>query len=165
MRVNGNTNVNKFSCVIDGYSKPDTLSIHSICKDGTVTMSGSIGLPVASFDCRNSVMTSDLRKTLKAKDYPKLSIHFVSLRQYPAFVSGKEVTCGTVTIELAGVSRKFAINYRVSKDGQEVISLAGSQIIRFSDFGLTPPRKMGGMIKANDQLEVEFFLFFKKIGA
>ncbi|HJT73683.1 MAG TPA: hypothetical protein VJ720_06685, partial [Chitinophaga sp.] len=43
LRVNGNTNVNKFSCVIDGYTNPDTLKLCE--KNGTVFLSGTIGLP------------------------------------------------------------------------------------------------------------------------
>jgi len=162
LRVNGSTNMNKFSCTIRDYTNPDTLTIQRSCgKNATVSLSGSIGLPVADFNCLSNVMTNDLRKTLKVKEHPRLTITFVSLKQYPALSSRQEATAGTVTIELAGTTKKFEINYHISRDDQQVIHLTGNQQIKFTDFNLTPPRKLGGMIRANDLLEVEFNLFLK----
>lgn len=162
LRVNGSTNMNKFSCSIRDYTNPDTLTLQKSCgKNATVALSGSLGLPVADFNCLSNVMTNDLRKTLKAKEHPRLTITFVSLKQYPVLSSRQEVTCGMVNIELAGASKKFEINYRISRDEQQVIHLTGNQQIKFTDFNLTPPRKLGGMIRANDLLEVEFDLYLK----
>lgn len=146
LRVNGNTNINKFSCAIERYTSPDTVELCD--KSGKVSLSGTIRLPVSGFDCLSSTMNNDLRKTLKAKEFPLLSIRFLG---------------GKVNIELAGVSRNFDMNYLISRDNPQALRMTGRQIIRFSDFNLTPPRKMGGMIRANDQLEVEFHLCFRKL--
>jgi len=162
LRVSGSTNMNKFSCSIQDYTNPDTLTFQRSCgKNTMVALSGSIGLPVADFNCLSNVMTNDLRKTLKVKEYPRLTITFVSLKQYPTVSSHQEATCGIVNIELAGVSKKFEINYHISRDEQQVIHLTGNQQIKFTDFNLTPPRKLGGIIRANDLLDVEFNLYLK----
>jgi hypothetical protein len=44
-----------------------------------------------------------------------------------------------------------------------VIHLIGNQTILFTAFGLTPPRKLAGIIKADDKLNVEFYINFKLI--
>jgi hypothetical protein len=70
---------------------------------------------------------------------------------------------GLVDIEIAGVNKRFEINYLMSKDEENVIHLLGSRDLNFSDFKLIPPRKLGGMIQTKDLLTVEFHLKMKTI--
>lgn len=163
VKVDGSTNVNKFSCSISGYSNPDTLTCQSSSKDKPVAMTGLLTLPVASFDCMSAMMTNDLRKTLKAKQFPTLNISFVSLEKYPSLQTATESITGVVIIELSGVSKRVEVNYTIFMDGQKTIHLVGQQCIHFSDFRLTPPRKLGGMIRADDKLDVTFHINFKMV--
>lgn len=162
VKVNGSTNVNKFSCSINGYPNADTLLFNNNAAM-PLAMAGTLSLSVNSFDCQNAMMTSDLRKTLKAKEYPALRISFVSLEKYPALNAGQEHIKGIVNIELAGAVKRTEVQYVISADQQKTIHLIGTQTIRFSDFNLTPPRKLGGMIKANNELDVEFRMNFRLI--
>ncbi|HEY0175532.1 MAG TPA: YceI family protein [Pedobacter sp.] len=165
VRVNGSSNVNKFSCSIPEYSGPDTLICYKNGINNTpVTLCGRLILPVIGFDCQNKMMTSDLRKTLKAKEFPNFSITFISLEKYPVLRAGQENITGIVSIELAGVSKKIEINYKISMDEQKVIHLTGNQSVLFSDFNLVPPKKLGGMIRTNNRLDVTFNMSFRVIG-
>lgn len=161
LMVNGSTNVNKFSCEIPAYDQMDTLTV---TKNGKAAiLSGNIGLSVQSFDCHNSMMTRDLRKTLKQKEYPRLYIQFLSLSEIPELTTKAQTITGLVNIELAGTTKRFEINYQISTDAVKVIHLLGSKDVNFSDFNLIPPRKLGGMIRTNDQLTVTFHLKIKTI--
>jgi len=158
LKVDGSTNINNFSCIISNYNQPDTIWVtRSI--NSPVQLSGNIQLDVQKFDCHNPIMTADLRKTLKAKAHPKLTIRFVSLARYPG-EAGHNIK-GMVTIELAGTSKMFEVSYRVIAAESAGINLIGSRVIKFSDFNITPPRKLGGMIKTNNDLSVEFNLRMK----
>lgn len=159
--VNGSTNVNKFSCEIPELDQMDTLTVTRNGKG--VALSGNIDLNVQSFDCHNTMMTRDLRKTLKEKQYPKLNIQFLSLSEMPELSAKTQPITGLVNIQLAGITRQFEINYLISTDATKIIHLLGSKDINFSDFNLVPPRKLGGMIKTNDQLTVTFHLKIKTI--
>lgn len=164
LSVIGNTNVNNFNCDISNYANPDTIIIYknSIDKMG-VRMLGNINLDVGSFDCHHAVMTNDLRKTLKVKEFPKLGIKFLSLSKFPDLNIRQDILKGMVEIKLAGVIKRFEVSYKLSMDGNDIIHLVGNQDINFTDFGITPPRKVGGMIKTNNKLAVEFRLKFKTI--
>lgn len=161
--VNGSTNINKFSCEIPSCDQTDTLTIMKSKVDRAITLSGNIGLSIQSFDCHNSVMTRDLRKTLKEKQFPKLHIIFLSLSSFPDLSTKAQSITGVVNIELVGVTKRFDVNYQVSVDNEKVIHLLGSRDINFSDFNLVPPRKLGGLIKTNDKLSVTFHLKIKEI--
>lgn len=159
LRVNGSTNVNKFDCVISAYYKPDTITFFQNASSETIKMTGSMKLDIASFDCHNPMMTADLRKTLKAKEYPKLTIRFLSINKYPD--DNHQKIKGQVAIELAGVNKRFDIDYTLKKEGANALTLTGARVIKFSDFSIIPPRKLGGMIQTNDDLNIEFNLKMK----
>jgi hypothetical protein len=163
LSVNGSTNINKFSCDILAYDKTDTLTISKSNSDNEIVLSGSIGLDVKSFDCHNSIMTHDLRKTLKESQFPMLHIKFLSLNKLPDLTTHPELITGFVNIEIAGITKRFEVNYQITKDDQKVTHLLGSRDINFSDFNLIPPRKLGGMIKTKDKLSVDFHLNMKTI--
>lgn len=161
LSVNGSTNINKFSCEIPSCDQTDTLTL--VKGNNGYILTGNIGLKIESFDCHNKMMTRELRKTLKEKDFPKLYIRFLSLNEFSALSTEPKPITGWVNIELAGASKRFEINYQVSVDAQKVVCLLGTRDINFSDFNLQPPRKLGGMIKTNDRLSVEFHLKMKAI--
>lgn len=63
-----------------------------------------------------------------------------------------------VYIELAGVNKRFEVDYRYKPEGANSATLIGTRKINFSDFNLVPPRKIGGMIQTHNELNVEFNL-------
>lgn len=160
LKVNGSTNINKFSCIIPEYARPDTLLFYRK-KNEPLQLSGSLFLDVQNFDCHNPVMTSDLRKTLKAKIYPRIIIHFLNLSKYPDPDIKEGVLKGAVTIELAGTTKRFEVDYRYITLANGNLRLIGTKQVNFSDFNISPPRKLGGMIKTNNELIVEFLLTMK----
>jgi hypothetical protein len=107
------------------------------------------------------MMTSDLRKTLKAKVYPKLTIAFEDLSSYPDPARSGTAITGFVTIELAGAVKRFEVDYQYVMTGNNNLRLIGSKKVNFSDFNIDPPKRLGGMIKTNNELNVEFMLNIK----
>ena len=160
LHVNGSTNINNFSCIVSEDKPFDTLTC-LINKDATVTMNGDISLDILGFDCHNPLMTADLRKTLKAKEYPKMKIQFISLNKYPDLKGTQENNNGLVKIELSGVTKTYEVNYKFLMDDKKILQLIGERKVNFSDFNLVPPRKLGGIIRVNDVLDVEFNLRIK----
>ncbi len=79
LSVNGTTNINKFTCEILAYDKTDTLTISK--SSNGVILSGNVGLSIKSFDCHNSIMTHDLRKTLKEDQYPNAAYQLFVVKQ------------------------------------------------------------------------------------
>jgi hypothetical protein len=154
--VNGSTNVNKFSCSIRQYPKTDTVMISQDQKS-RVLLSGELNIEVKNFDCNNQMMTKQLRKTLKEDQYPTFQIRFLSLKETSFLKQKKDFVKGLVEIEIAGITKRFEINYQLSGDKNTML-FTGKQLINFSDFKLVPPRKMGKLIQAKDQLVVVFFL-------
>ena len=109
------------------------------------------------------MITKDLRKTLKAEEYPKMTIRFLSLQAMPVLLNKTELIKGWVEVELAGVVKRFELSYSFSNNGQGDIQLDGGRSFNFSDFKLSPPKKMAGLIKIKDAFDVNFQLILRAV--
>ncbi len=164
LKVDGTTNVNHFSCLIDSYGRSDTL----VCvRAGNTTdlmhVVSRIAIPVTRFDCGLKMMTKDLQKTLKHEQYPFMYIDFRQFSHSLAAGNTHLLVSGSADIYLAGVSKKYQIQCTSKHLGPGQVELKGSKQIRLTEFNLKPPSKLGGTIKVEDQMEVEFTLHLKKI--
>lgn len=161
--IRGTTNVNAFICRTDCYDVRDTVELLRADKDRPIVFSRSVMvIPVASFSCGNDMITKDFQATLNSERFPNLSVRFVSI-EASAPSLGPGVVTGLVEITLAGTSRSYAVLYTVSHNGNNAISLAGKQVVCFSDFNLNAPKKMMGLIRVQDDLEVEFQLHLLRL--
>ncbi|MEI6948684.1 hypothetical protein V9K67_15935 [Paraflavisolibacter sp. H34] len=161
LRVAGKSNVNEFTCDLTGYYQQDTLCVADNATGRPVRLSGSLEVDVFRFDCHSRLITGDLRKTLKAEEHPRLKIRFLTLEQLPVAGLAAFNTKGLVEVELAGVRKTFEIRYDFQKSGPATFQLNGARTFSFSDFKLTPPRKLGGVIRIEDQFDVDFQLILK----
>ncbi|MBK8055883.1 MAG: YceI family protein [Saprospiraceae bacterium] len=163
LSVDGKTNINTFKCVVSSYGKTDTL-ICDLNRGGNThfKIRSIMDMPVSNFDCHHKIMTKDLQKTLKINQYPLMYIDIKSLNALPgnALTTG---STGDVHISLAGTKVKYQIRF-TAKNHQNMIEFKGNKTILFTDFGLTPPSKLGGTIKVKNELEVEVRLHLRKVG-
>jgi hypothetical protein len=159
LRVEGKSNINSFRCDMQGYYHTDTIT--GFEEGGNVKpvrLKGAMVVDIFRFDCHHRMITSDLRKTLKAEQYPKMTIRFLSLEKMPEFIGNTELLRGLVEIELAGTKKKFDILYSFVRPGGKAIILNGGRTFSFADFKLVPPKKLAGMIQIKDSFDVNFRL-------
>lgn len=159
--IEGKSNVSSFQCDVVQYLRVDTIYFYKDDRQ-IVTSRGGITIDVNTFDCHQKYITADLRKTLKAKECPLLRIDLLSIGNLPV-ATGDYKTTGWVAIQLAGVSRNVQVNYTVQAAGNGVMHLYGSQRVAFSDFSLTPPRKLAGLIKVEEEINVKFRLILRAV--
>ena len=163
LKVDGKTNVNSFTCEINGYGRIDTLVYNLRSHTGNISVTGNMNVDVHSFDCHRKAMTKDLLKTLKADQHPHMKIKFISFSQRPIDLKPNEKMTGKVEIELAGVKRQFEVQYQLNRSKSQSLELLGTRQLHFSDFDLKPPSKLGGTIKVKNELEVEFILHLTRL--
>jgi len=164
MSIAGSTNINKFCCQVTEYTGPDTLMmVKEDVKETGISLHGLLRIDIKDFDCRNRIMTSEFKHTLKYQQYPQLIINFLSLERLPSAGPGNGAVKGWVEVGLAGVCKKFEVCYSSNRLIGDNLELIGVRVFGFSDFGLKAPRKMGGLVRVNDQLDVQFRLHLHQI--
>jgi hypothetical protein len=164
LRVNGKTNINSFCCAIPSYERTDTIRVSTVHQvSGDLKAEGKLIIPVGKFDCHHKIMTKDLQKTLRADEYPNMTINFHSFsKPLEGIASGGMVTT-KVEIYLAGAKKVYFIDFEVKQYTKKQLELTGIKPLLFSDFGLKPPSKLGGTIKVKNELSVEIKLQVTRI--
>jgi hypothetical protein len=141
IQINGSTNINTFKCTNNTFRTPG----------GNFTISEknlpNIALKVDDFDCRNRMMTSDFQKTLSAEEHPYLTIKFLSLDK------GKAVYNAQIEVKMINRSKIYNITFCLENG-----KFTGKRSVKFSDFNIMPPKRMGGMIVVKDDLNLVFAL-------
>jgi len=153
--------VSNYRCGIASYLRPDTLCFY---RDDNapqvVKIKGGLSININAFDCQQAYMNTDLRKTLKASECPVMKISLLSIGN---FTNGVKTVKGMVAINLAGVTRVVDIDYTMQSIDNNNLRLHGKRQVLFSDFGLTPPRKLAGLVKVEQQIDVNFMLALRSI--
>jgi hypothetical protein len=162
LEVAGKTNVNSFTCNISQYNEKDTIAFFGE-SNKTIKLNGDLTMDILSFDCHSSMVNKDMQKTLKADEYPKLKIRFLTLQNMPLLQQKSEQVKGWLEVELAGVIKRIEIIYTISKAGNNFIQMSGNRNFTFSDFNLSPPQKFAGLIKIRDEFNVNFQLVLRAL--
>jgi hypothetical protein len=160
MSIEGSSNINAFTCDITEYLNQDTLLYSRDDKSKKLMFLNSVlNIEINRFDCHQKYITADFRKILQSDKTPCLKVKFISLDELA--IGG--IVKGVVEIEIAGQKKRMEINYSVQQYGNSQLQLLGSKLMQFSDFNLTPPRKLLGLIHINEDIKVNFHLHFRRI--
>ncbi|MFD2036641.1 hypothetical protein ACFSKL_17690 [Belliella marina] len=142
--VSGQTSLGGFTCNYTNESFKDTLFINS-SKSGNPIV---FDIPIQDFGCGNFLLNKDFRKTIKAEKYPHAKVTVNNLRE-----NGSDYTCD-VSVNLVGKKLEYkSLHLKTSKD-----QLTGNISINFDELDLSPPNKLGGLIKVEEQLNLEIKL-------
>ncbi|HLO80883.1 MAG TPA: hypothetical protein VK166_07995 [Chitinophagaceae bacterium] len=162
LAIDGSSNINQFTCDIREYVKSDTLkSVIDQARKKYFFSNSVLSVDLKRFDCHHKYITADFRKMLKTEEYPNLVIRFISLDEFHE----QGIVKGLVDIELAGKKKRMEINYNCSHIGSNQLRLQGEKLMKFSDFELEAPRKIGGLIRINEEINVHFNLYFRKLNS
>lgn len=117
-------------------------------------------VPVESLRCGNKHMERDMYQALRSGQNPTIEFTFAEVvggiehdidgGLYRATISG--------TLTLAGTQRKVKIPIEAVRVARDRFRLRARLPLRMTDFRITPPTALLGMVKAKDDLEVQFDL-------
>ncbi|GGD13098.1 YceI family protein [Flavobacterium orientale] len=142
--VRGTTSIGGFECNYDMNAK-DTLYFNKAQKLNKISHS----IPVKKFGCGNFILNHDFRKTLKEKEFPQIEIELSNFKNH-----NNQYSCDLI-LKLVGKQRVYKnLPLKINQN-----RLHGNIILNFSDFELTPPKKMGGAIKVGEEIELFINLY------
>lgn len=143
VKINGSTNVSSFQCINSKFKNEGAYSFSEKSLPNII-------LKVADFDCGNKMMTKDFQKILNAAKYPEMTIKFIN------FTRNQKKYIAVVEVKMMNQSRKYNVEFNLENN-----KMVGKKNVKFSDFNITPPKKMGGMIVVKDDLDLTFSLSTK----
>lgn len=118
-------------------------------------------IPIAKIRCDGGPrMEKDMKRALKADRFPDIAFHFAGLRfgithdidrrQFEAMIAAE--------LSLAGVTREVSFAVSARRVSRSEFRLIADMPIRMTDFRITPPGALFGIIKAANDLSVRLDL-------
>lgn len=117
-------------------------------------------VPVQSLRCGNRQMERDMYRALRSEQNPIIDFQFRELigvverglddGRYRATIAGE--------LSLAGARRRVRVPVEAVRIAPDRFLLRARLGLRMTDFRITPPTALFGMVKAKDDLEVQFDL-------
>lgn len=162
--INGKSNVSPFSCGMDQVPVHEgAIPVNARYENGKMMMNNvEIKLPTSSFTCDNNAMTRDFQSALKADQHSFVRLFFnhlvlpTSLQQKG---SQKNVPA-LIYFQIAGIRKAYKVVFSRVDLREDILIINGSINMAMSDFNITPPSALFGMIKAEDNIRVDFILRF-----
>lgn len=143
IKISGTSNVGKYNCTNVFYIN-DTISLN-INKKNCL----NADIPMQNFDCGNKIMTKDLQRTVKCKEFPNSHVTITDIKAYKS-----DYKCN-LTFLITNKTLKYK-DFILYKGDNKV---HGNININFSDIDLDPPVKMAGLVKVRDQIVIDFSLY------
>lgn len=109
-----------------------------------------IAVAAGSLSSPKEGLDKNMHKALKVKDHPQIVFRLVRLE--PG-VGGAARAVGLLTI--AGVEREIAMDVKAEVKGS-TLAVRGEVPLLMTDFGITPPKAMLGMLKTDPRVTVSF---------
>lgn len=138
--LRGRTNVSAWSCAVT------TIDV----RGGERLDDALVRLEVTDVSCGSERMEGDLRRALRAREHPAIVMRDLQLVE-----NERDVAIVSGTLEVAGVARPVTARVRWQASGGR-LELRGTLPLRMTDFGVEPPRALLGMVRARDEVVVEY---------
>ena len=115
-------------------------------------------VPIRTLRCGNSVMERDMNRALKSGQYPTIDFRLVELRSGVQHDIDRNVYRARIAGELvlAGSRREVVLVVTAQRIARDRFRVRAELPLRMTDFGITPPTALFGMVKAGDELVVRF---------
>jgi YceI-like domain len=124
---------------------------------------GDISVPIMSLHGDSGAMDSDMQNALNVTQHPSIDFVFEKLQQsalqWNPLGNRADLKLRIVgKLNMAGASRPIAMDVIVKRDSRGRFLAHAQTKLLMTDFGVTPPGALFGLIKAGDQVVVVFDL-------
>jgi len=106
-------------------------------------------IPTVSLTSPKDGIDKNMHKALKAADHPDIRFRLQAL----------DAAGGTATgqLTIAGVEKDVMLSVQVKRQGA-ALAVTGTTSLMMTDYGVTPPKAMLGMLKTNPKVTITFEL-------
>ena len=154
--IKGESNINRFNCVYDPLNLSNSLSVvYQQIGDKLVFENTALLLSNNSFDCGGRRINRDFHKLLLTDKYPEIKMKLKNI-ELPR--EEKDSITTQLDFTISSITKSFEVLVAYKKE-KNTINFNGLVTINIEDFNLQPPKKVLGLIKVKNNINVEFNLF------
>jgi hypothetical protein len=124
-----------------------------------------IAVPVKSLRCGKPGMRADLLRALRHESAPTIAFQLASIESIQRLPAEQGWPAYAVIargeLSLAGQRQPLRITARVTQESAFRFRVVATQNLRMSDYAITPPSALLGLIRAEDTVDITFDLGFE----
>lgn len=118
----------------------------------------TVSVPVQRIECANRQMNGNLRKTLRAKDHPVIEFSMTGGELGAPAEKGRLTVSARGDLTVAGTTLAIALEAEGRDTGDGALRITGAQEILMTDYGISPPTALMGLLKTDNRVLVRFDL-------
>lgn len=154
LKIHCKTNVNSFDCNFDVNKLSDSLNVSYTNSGSLIEFSqANLILPNIFFNCGGRGINKDFHSLLKSEEFPEIQLTLVNI----SFLS-KDLCNAQAQIDIVICDIIKTYKIPITINSETGITVKGRLPIDILDFSLEPPKKVLGMIKVSNEIEIEFNL-------
>jgi len=123
-----------------------------------ISPAAHIEIPVRALTSGKDAMDKNMWSTLKSQDHPAIAYKLASAERVP-FQSGEAGRVHLRTkglLAVAGKSREIEVPMELQSLPNGGFKVTGETMLKMSDFGITPPKFMVGMLRVGNDVRVRW---------
>jgi polyisoprenoid-binding protein YceI len=167
LQIEGASSLNSFTCLAGEIKGSGTMMAAS--RGADMNAKGvTLTIPIKHLDCQNRRMNSDLNDALKGDAFPNIHFKLIAVEPIPssdpqnATGPSSQARSHTVkalgSLSLAGVTKTVSVEVEGYTDSSGKIHGMGAVPFLMTDFGVTPPTALLGLVKARNEITIRFHL-------
>ena len=117
-------------------------------------------IPAASLTSPRDGVDKNMHKALKASQHPDIEFRLRELVARNTAATGATPLGATGTLLIAGVERSITLDLVARRVGA-TLTVTGATELLMTDFGISPPRAMLGMLKTDPKVTIRFELVLR----
>lgn len=150
--IEGSTSLAGFDCL----AQQVTLGSARVYSD---RVDAQVDVAVDELECGKSRMNRDLQEAMKSEEFPQIQYRLSDASTADAReVAGETTVQATGFLTIAGVERQVIFNAIAKELHEGSYRLHGRLPLKMTDFNITPPRPLRGLIRVRDEIVVHFDL-------
>jgi polyisoprenoid-binding protein YceI len=151
--IEGSSNVHDWSCRAEAFEASVDVDPKREERNGTAIRRVNVRLNARDLKCGNRKMEHDLYATLRANDKANPSYIVADFQPVPGSTNA---TQGNVAV--VGVERPVTIQINIERMPDGTMKASGAIPLLMTDFGITPPTGLFGLIRSRNEITVKFDL-------
>ena len=153
--IEGETNINGFTFSFENSKININPEQSKLIKELTHNEIVEFYIPVRAFRGSNSLMEEDFQSILKADTYPMVRVGIEKQKLNTIITENNDQNLNFF-LTIAGVTKNIGGNYQISVCNKDEFILQGTTHVKLTDFGITPPKKMLGVLYVKDVIFIKF---------
>lgn len=162
IKIAGESNVSPFECL---YSEGLPAGYVTIIRDGAADQEfefskSALDIKIKSFDCKNSLMNRDLYNAMNADKNPFIRVELQRaflVKSLPGVLGKRNVTI-EISLTINETCKQELVEMSIESTPNNRLIIRGSKSIKMTDYNITPPSAMMGLIKVKNLITIQFEL-------